>query len=224
MIAENQYLGPFEPFHNTLRAEFQEHAQVIKFTKSDYPFSSDDALDWFYIIVSGKVKVYEMNFETNREQTLYLLVRGDMFDVVTLLDGNLHELAVDVLEAGEALRFPVDKVREWMQVNQNFQQLIYKYVANQIRHIESLAIDLSLYETKDRLLKLLLKNVEFINKKGVNLLESLSHSEIASLIGTVRHIIDRHLKDLKSKGIIDKEKKNIILKDATKVLDMLNSL
>jgi CRP-like cAMP-binding protein len=224
MIAENQYLGPFEPFNNILRAEFQKYAQVIKFTKSDYPFSSDDSLEWFYIIVSGKVKVYEINFETNREQTLYLLVRGDMFDVVTLLDGNLHELAVDVLEAGEALRFPIDKVREWMQVNQNFQQLIYKYVANQIRNIESLAIDLSLYETRDRLLKLLLKNVEFINKKGVNLLDSLSHSEIASLIGTVRHIIDRHLKDLKSKGIIDKEKKNIILKDATKVLDMLNSL
>jgi len=224
MIAENQYLGPFEPFNSSLRLEFQKYAQVIKYTKSDYPFSSDDSLDWFYIIVSGKVKVYDLNFATNREQTLYLLVRGDMFDVVTLLDEQIHELAIDVLESGEALRFPIEKVREWMQVNPNFQKLIYKYVANQIRQVESLATDLSLLETKDRLLKLLLKNVDFINKKGVNLLESLSHSEIASLIGTVRHIIDRHLKELKSKGIIDKEKRTIVLKDATKVLDMLNSL
>ena len=224
MIAQNQYLGPFEPFSSNLKAEFQEHANLIKYTKNDYPFSSDDSLDWFYIIVSGKVKVYDINFETNREQTLYLLVRGDMFDVVTLLDGALHELAVDVLEAGEALRFPIEKVREWMRENRNFEKLIFKYVANQIRQVENLAIDLSLYETKDRLLKLLLKNRELMNKKGINLLENLSHTEIASLIGTVRHIIDRHLKELKNKEVIDKEKKSIILKDATKVLEMLKSL
>jgi len=224
MIANNQYLGPFEPFSTNLRAEFQEHASLIKYTKNDYPFSSDDSLNWFYIIVSGKLKVYDINFETNREQTLYLLVRGDMFDVVTLLDGALHELAVDVLEAGEALRFPIEKVREWMKQNDSFEKLIYKYVANQIRQVENLAIDLSLYETKDRLLKLLLKNRELMSKKGINLLENLSHSEIASLIGTVRHIIDRHLKELKKKNVIDKEKKSIILKDATKVLEMLKSL
>jgi len=224
MIAQNQYLGPFEPFNSNLRAEFQEHAHLIKYTKNDYPFSSDDSLNWFYIITSGKIKVYDINFETNREQTLYLLVRGDMFDVVTLLDGALHELAIDVLEAGEALRFPIEKVREWMRENRNFESLIYKYVAKQIRQVENLAIDLSLYETKDRLLKLLLKNKELMSKKGINLLENLSHSEIASLIGTVRHIIDRHLKELKNKEVIDKEKKSIILKDATKVLEMLKSL
>jgi len=225
MINQSQYLGPFEPFNNNfLKTEFQKYASLIKYTKNDYPFSSDDSLDWFYIIVSGKIKVYDINFETNREQTLYLLVRGDMYDVVTLLDGTIHELAVDVLESGEALRFPISKVREWMRENQNFEKLIYKYVATQIRQVESLALDLSLYETKDRLLKLLLRNNDFIAKKGVNLLENLSHSEIASLIGTVRHIIDRHLKDLKNKKIIDKEKKSIILKDATKVLEMLKSL
>jgi CRP-like cAMP-binding protein len=223
MIEQNQYLGPLEAFGG-LRAEFNRYADIIEFTKEVYPFSSDDSLEWFYVIVSGKIKVYDINFETNREQTLYMLVRGDMFDVVTLLDNSLHELAIDVLEAGQAIRFPIEKVREWMQNNPSFSQLIYKYVAKQIRDVESLATDISLLETKDRLLKLLLKNSDYISKRGVNLLDNLSHSEIAALIGTVRHIIDRHLKDLKNKKIIDKEKKSIILKDATKVLEMLKSL
>jgi CRP-like cAMP-binding protein len=223
VINQNQYLGPLEAFGG-LRAEFNKYADIIKFSKSDYPFSSDDSLEWFYVIVSGKIKVYDINFETNREQTLYLLVRGDMFDVVSLLDNSLHELAIDVLEGGEAIRFPVAKVREWMQQNPSFSQLMFKYVAKQIRDIESLATDLSLHETRDRLLKLLLKNEDFIKKRGVNLLENLSHSEIASLIGTVRHIIDRHLKELKNRNIIDKEKKSILIKDASKVLEMLKSL
>jgi len=49
-----------------------------------------------------------MNFENNREQTLYLLIKSDMYDVITLMDGNIHELVSDVLEDGEAIRFPID--------------------------------------------------------------------------------------------------------------------
>jgi len=136
---------------------------------------------------------------------------------------NLTKLWVDILEDGEALKIPIYKVKEWMQKFPPFERLIYKYIASQIRSVENLAIDLSLYDTKERLLKLLLKNIDTIDKKGVNLLEKLSHSEIANLIGTVRHIIDRHLKELKKENIIDKEKRRIILKDAKKLLEMLKS-
>jgi len=161
-----------------------------------------------------------MNFETNREQTLYLLIRGDMYDLVTLLDGREHNLASDILEAGEAIRFPVDKVREWMHKYPAFEQLIYRFVANQMRNLENLAIDLSLLETKERLLKLLLKNIDTIEHKGLSILDKLSRTEIANLIGTVRHIIDRHIKDLSNEGIIE-DKRSLKLKNAEKVLEML---
>jgi len=220
---KSNFLGPFEGFDTVLQAEFQKYGKVVNFSKNSYPFSPDDALKWFYIIINGKVKVYDINFETNREQTLYMLIRGDMFDVVSLLDNSYHELAIDVLESGQALRFPIVKVREWMKQNSNFEQLIYKYVATQIRSVESLATDISLLDTRDRLLKLLLKNIEIAQTRGVNILDNLSHSEIAALIGTVRHIIDRHLKQLKEDEILEDKKRTIILKDAKKVLEMLDS-
>ncbi|NPA28515.1 MAG: Crp/Fnr family transcriptional regulator [Epsilonproteobacteria bacterium] len=223
MITNTQFLGPFEGANSYLKKEFEENGTIIKFDKDNHPFDVDSTLKWFFIIISGKVKIYEINFETNREQTLYLLVKGDMYDVVTLLDNRPHEVMVDVLEKGEAIRFPINKVREWMRKFPAFEQLIYKYIATQIRNVEHLAIDLSLYDTKERLLKLLLRNVETLEKKGVNILEKLSHSEIANLIGTVRHIIDRHLKELKDEKIIEKEKRKIVLKDAKKLLEMLKS-
>jgi len=222
-MLKNQYLASFEGFAGVLKDEFEKHGSLVSFDKYDNPFSADNNLDWFYVIVTGKVKIYEMNFETNREQTLYLLMRGDMYDLVTLLDGKEHNLASEILEAGEAIRFPIAKVREWMRKYPAFEQLIFRFVASQMRNIENLAIDLSLYETKERLLKLLLRNINTIEHKGFSILDKLSRTEIANLIGTVRHIIDRHIKELKNEGLIFEDKRSLKLKNAEKVLEMLES-
>ncbi len=224
MVASNKLIGEFANFDDRLSSEIRTYGELIKFDKYSTIFDADNTLNWFYIIVSGKVKVYDINFKTNREQTVYMLTKGDMFDVVTLLDNKLHELAIDILEAGEVIKFPINKVREWMHLSITFEQLIYKYVAMQMRNLEELALDLSLLETKERLLKLILKNIESIDKKGVDILSKLSHKEIANLIGTVRHVIDRHLRSLEKDGVIDIEKRKISLKNAKKVLDMLTSL
>ena len=223
MLSSSTNLGPFIGFNNNLSKEFREYGTILEYDKETTIFDSDETLKWFYIIISGKIKVYDINFETNREQTLYLLVKGDMYDLVTLLDGKEHNLAVDVLEPGKVIRFPINKIREWMKTSVEFEQLIYRYVAMQMRNIENLAIDLSLYDTKERLLKLLLKNINTIESRGVDLLDKLSHTEIANLIGTVRHIIDRHLKSLKEDGIIDSKHRKIELINAQKALDLLTS-
>ncbi len=223
MLSSSTNLGPFIGFNNNLSKEFREYGTILEYDKESTIFDSDETLNWFYIIISGKIKVYDINFETNREQTLYLLVKGDMYDLVTLLDGKEHKLAVDVLEPGKVIRFPINKIREWMKASVEFEQLIYRYVAMQMRNIENLAIDLSLYDTKERLLKLLLKNINTIESRGVDLLDKLSHTEIANLIGTVRHIIDRHLKSLKEDGIIDSKHRKIELINAQKALDLLTS-
>ncbi len=223
MLNPTVNIGPFEAFSSVLRAEFEQYGEIINFSKNYNPFEPDNTKDWFYIIISGKVKIYDINFDTNREQTLYLLIRGDMYDVVTLLDNQEHTLASEVLEDGQAIKFPIIKVREWMHQVPAFEQLMYRYVASQMRKIEELALDLSLLDTKSRLLKLLLKNIETINTKGVDILDKLSHSEIATLIGTVRHIIDRHIKELKKEGILEDKKRVVALKNAQKVLKMLEN-
>lgn len=60
--------------------------KTIHFQAGDSPFESEDTLRYFYFIMSGKIKISQLNLETLKEQTIHLLTRGDMFDVVTLPD------------------------------------------------------------------------------------------------------------------------------------------
>ena len=213
----------FKNLNDTLKDEINRYAKLIKFKKNEYVFDSDDATKHFYIFLSGRVKVYQINLDTLKEQTISILSFGDMFDAITLLDGQIHEVMVDILEDGEALRLPIEKVREWIYKNPAFNRIFFPYIATQMRKAENLSCELSLYDTNERLIHLILKNLEADNKHKKTLLQNLSRSEIANLIGTVRHVVDRHIKELKNAGAIETKRKNIIVKDIEKLLKLLKN-
>ncbi len=209
--------------NDTLKNEINKYAKLISFDKGDVVFDSYDTTKHFYIFLSGRVKVYQINLENSKEQTIYILELGDMFDTITLLDGKIHEVVTEVLEAGEAMRLPVEKVREWIDTNPAFNRIFFPYIAKQMRKVEELSVELSLYDTSERLIRLILKNLTPARKDTKTLLQNLSRSEIASLIGTVRHVVDRHIKELKESGAIDVKRKNIAIKDIKKLLDSISA-
>jgi len=212
----------FDNLNDSLKQDINKYAKLVEFKKSEAFFNSEDAMKNFYIFLSGKVKVYQLNLENAKEQTIFLLGIGDMYDTITLLDGKVHEVVTEVLEDGEALCLPIKKVREWLDTNPAFNRIFFPYLASQMRKVEELATDLSLYSTSERLMKLILKNIA--PNRGKNLLHNLSRVEIASLIGTVRHVVDRHINELKDDGAIEVKRKQIIIKDIKKLLKKLKFL
>ncbi len=209
---------------DVLRREIEDAGRIVVFNKREDPFAFGATLEYFFFIFSGKLKVFEMSLANSKEQTLYLLGRGDMFDTVTLFDDEPHEVMTEILEPGEALRVPIDRVREWIYRYPVFGNALLKYVASQIRHVEELASDLTLLDTKERLIKLFVRNLERSERTGQNLLKNLSHAEIAKLIGTVRHVVDRHIKQLKEEGIIEAGRRKIALKNLEKLQEKLENI
>jgi CRP/FNR family cyclic AMP-dependent transcriptional regulator len=217
-------LERFSRIGDSLRREIEEVGRLVTFSKENDPFGFNNTLEHFFFLFGGKLKVFEMNLANGKEQTLYLLGRGDMFDTVVLMDGQPHEVMTEVLEPGEALRVPIAKAREWMVRYPVFAEIVLKYVASQIRYVEELAADLTLLDTKERLIKLIIQSLERSERTGHNLLENLSHAEIAKLIGTVRHVVDRHIKQLKEEGIIEAGRRKIALKNLEKLQEKLDNI
>lgn len=208
-----------------LRGEMGIYGDIVTFSKKDTLFDYDNTLNYFYIFLSGKVKIYQLNLHNAKEQTIYLLGRGDMYDVVTLLDANNHEVMTEILEGGSALQIPIGRAREWMYDYPAFGEVILRYIAKQFRKVEELATDLTLFNTQERLIKLIIQNININdNTKETNPLDGLSHTEIANLIGTVRHVVDRHIKQLKSDGILEDQRKKVSLKNKEKLLDKMKEL
>lgn len=218
---KKELLLPLDIEQNILHQDIEKHGKIRVFSKGELLFTPEEMRSIFFFVLDGRIKVSQVNLSSGKEQTLKILTHGDMYDVVTLLDSKLHDNLLHALDDVTIIVFPMDVVKKWMHEDPDFNKLLFPYIAKQFRDIEELALDLSFYDTSTRLLKLIAKNIDHKAKGDSGLLHDLSHEEIASLIGTVRKVLNRNIQTLKSEGIIDVEHKNIKLKDTQKLLDQL---
>ncbi|AFL67754.1 Crp/Fnr family transcriptional regulator [Sulfurospirillum barnesii] len=211
-----------EVIQQELHEDIARFGRVSFVKKGEVLMRPEECLEHFFVLLEGRVKISQINFENGKEQILYLLSKGDMYDVVSLLDGKMHENMAMALDDVKLLVFPIELFREWIETKPSFNKLFFPYVAKQLREMENLASDLSLYDTTTRLVKLIAKNIEKEgDKQTLKLINNLSHDELANLIGTVRKVLNRNLQSLKKEGLIDIKRKEIYIKDSQNLLEHL---
>jgi len=195
----------------------------LYFKKGEDPLSSANTSEYFYFIMSGKLKIYDIDFKSSKEQILYMLSYGDMFDVVSLLDGKPNEYISEVLEDTHIVQLPLKDVKNMILIDEKFRQYFYAYIASQLKSMENLAVSLSFYDVYQRVIQLFARFTENINGVSqLRVINNLSHEDIASMVGSVRKVVNRSLQRLKEDGVIDIQRKNIHIKNFQKLLDKLS--
>jgi len=224
MTTQTKDIELFSNLTTDFEQELYQVSKIVEYEKGSNPFYPEDLLQYFYMVINGKIKTYQINFDNNKEQTIFVYRRGDMFDIISLLDNQPHEVVYEVMEDCKVLQIPIEKVRYWIEHNPTFNKKFFPYLAQAMRHTETLATDISLYETKDRLVNLLLDNVNPNKPFKYQLLQNLSNSEIAKLLGTVRHVVERTIKQLKDDNLIEKSRKAIKILNFEKLLEKTSTM
>jgi CRP/FNR family transcriptional regulator len=213
------------PLFKNLREETIHH-MMLSFQRKTWPKNSaiGDRMrtsQRFWVLLSGRLKVYRANPETGREQTIFLLGPGDVFDVICLLDGEPHDVDATTIDDLEVLSAPLDEVRGWIERYPEFNHAFLRYLGEQIRQLEDLATDLSLYDTWTRLAKLLVTHLDPDHPQKLRLISDLSHEELASMTGSVRAVVNRHIQSLKEEGILKTGRKLLEITDLDKLLSKI---
>jgi len=224
MKKTNELPLPFENLNQTLQTRINTQAKTITLNKGEVPFLSNELEKYIYIVKEGKIKNYQLNLDNGKEQTIYIYRKNHIFDTVILLDGESHDVCYEVLENTTLLMFPIDFIRNLLYKYPEFSQKFYLYLSKQMRYLEEMLTDMSLYSTSERLIKLIIQDFQPDNIFRFNILEGLSHTESAKLLGTVRHVVERHLHDLKKDHIIDIVNRNIKILESEKLLKKIKFL
>lgn len=212
---------PIDIVQTKFKQDVEKYGRVLFFSKDEMIFTPEEMMQKFIFILEGRIKVSQINLKDAKEQIFSILTKGDMYDVVTLLDAKIHENLLYALDEVKLVVFPIELVRKWMHEDPNFNKVLFPYISQQLRDREELALDLSFYNTSERLIKLISKTINHENPNKRNLLHDLSHEVIASIIGTVRKVLNRHIQQLKDDDIITVKRKKIEIKDTQKLLEKL---
>ncbi len=181
--------------------------------------NSSGTASYIHFIVSGRLKVYQVNPSTGREHIIFILSRGDLFDLLLLLDNEPHEIFWEALDDMELLKIPLTEMHRWIVSHPEINKTLLHYVGKRMRQLENIATDISLHNTLVRLTNLLLANINGKTNK-LQLINNLSNDEIAGLIGTTRAVVNRHIQELKRCGAITVHRKAIDVKNIEALLSI----
>lgn len=182
-----------------------------KFERGRTLFHEGSQATGFYVIVSGKIKIFKLSLE-GKEQILHIFEKGEFFgEVPVFADGN-YPAHAEALEAGRVLFFPrtafAGLVRDEPSLALNMLAILCRRLRRFTHQIE----DLSLKEVPGRLAAYLL----YLGERDATsdrLELDTTKGQLASLLGTIPETLSRILARMSQQGFIRVEGRRITVLD-----------
>ena len=186
-----------------------------KLVKKEVLFADGEEARGFYVILSGKMKLYKISPE-GKEQILHIVAAPDAFAEAALFLGGTYPAFAEALTDTQLLFFPK---RDFVQLIERNPQLSINMIVTLSQYLKRFTLlieELSLKEVSARMAKhlidLSLKAVK--EGKSPNDVElDLSKTQLASKLGTISETLSRTLAKMKAKKIIDVKRNRILILD-----------
>lgn len=170
-------------------------------------FHQGDPGEALYVILSGLVKVYQMD-DAGRQHTLAILENGDFFGEMAIFDGAPRSATAEALTESTVLTLKRDAVLGCLR---EAPEMAINLLATLSRRIRQANIQVERFlghDVRSRVAGVLLDMLRDFGKPPaqgepgelINLL--LTHQELANLAGTARETVTRTLCELQDSGAI----------------------
>jgi CRP/FNR family transcriptional regulator, dissimilatory nitrate respiration regulator len=173
------------------------------YRRSQTIFSEGDDGDGFYVVASGRVKVFKLSHE-GKEQILHILGAGEPFGEVPVFAGEHFPAHAEAMEEARVFFFPRTAFVELIKKNPSLALNMLAMLSRRLRRFSALIEDLSLKEVPGRLSAYLLYLSEAKNKSD-NLTLDISKAQLASLLGTIPETLSRILARMSSEELIQSD-------------------
>lgn len=203
------------PLFNGLPAEqIGELAKICldqRYEKGGELFSEGDSAKGFYLVISGKIKIYKLSLE-GKEQILHIFGSGEILGEVPVFAGGSYPANAEAIEPGRALFFPRTSFMELVGREPAIAVNLLGLLSQRLRRFTHMIEDLSLKEVPGRLAAYLIYLGKRSGSRQTLELE-ITKAQLASLLGTIPETLSRILTKMAQQGIISVEGRKIRVLD-----------
>ena len=172
--------------------------------KKEILFTDGEAAKGFYIVLSGKMKIYKVSPE-GKEQILHIVSAPDAFAEAALFLEGTYPAFAEALSDCHLLFFPKRNFIQLIEKNPRLSINMIVTLSHYLKRFALLVEELSLKEVSSRIAKYLLDLSLRSVKEGRSPKEvelDLSKTQLALRLGTISETLSRTLAKMKAKGII----------------------
>jgi len=170
------------------------------FKKKQTIFAEGDAGNGFYLVISGRVKVFKISRE-GKEQILHIIGPGEPFGEVPVFSGEHFPAHAQAMEETRSFFIPRRAFIDLIKKNPSLAMNMLAVLSKRLRRFSALVEDLSLKEVPGRLSAYLLYLSE-TGGRSPHLTLDISKTQLASLLGTIPETLSRILARMSSEDLI----------------------
>ncbi|MEJ5365864.1 MAG: Crp/Fnr family transcriptional regulator [Desulfosoma sp.] len=181
------------------------------YRKGDVLFAEGKKADGFFVVCSGRVKVFKVSFD-GREQILHLFDAGNILGEVPVFAGGAYPAHAEALTDARALFIPREGFIRLIQEESGLALAMLAVLSRKLRHFTHLVESLSLKEVPGRLASYLLVMCERGGSEDAVDLE-ISKTQLAALLGTIPETLSRIFSKMTAAGLIAMQGRTILIKN-----------
>ncbi len=175
--------------------------------------------DGLYFVIEGQVRLVKTSTD-GREHVLRVLGPGTTFNDIAVFDGGPNSDSAVAVGPTVVGRIPKAEMTALVEKHPQVAKAALKVLSARQRSLTGTVEDLALRDVTTRVARLLLGCIgrhEHIIEKADNACARITHQEIASMVGSVREVVQRALKELERDGAIALERTRIRIRDPVKL-------
>jgi CRP/FNR family transcriptional regulator len=181
--------------------------------KNSLLFSQGEAAEGFFLIVTGRVKVFKMSQE-GKEQILHIFGPGEIVGEVPVFSGRGYPASAVTLKDSELLYIPREG---FLRLATDQPQILLNMLATLSRRLRTFTVQierLTLMEVASRLAEVLLEIAGRGSPGQQDVAElKVTKGQLANQIGTTPETLSRSLQKMSRKGMIRVNRNRVAILD-----------
>jgi CRP-like cAMP-binding protein len=156
--------------------------------RGDVLFKEGDVPDALYIVLSGRIAIAIDNKPLDsRESVVALMVEGDLFGDLALLDGGARSALARALEPSTVLHIPYSAVEPQLSTNPDLLWGITRVLARRLRAMDEALADSVFLDVTGRTAKRLLE----LSEGKDEFVLPVTQEELAGMVGASRERVNK---------------------------------
>lgn len=206
-------------------AEISQHKIMNLYKKGQFLFTQGNQPQGIFFVRTGNIKITQTGDE-GKETFIRIVSGGGILGHRSLFTNQTLKASATAMEDSSVCFLDKKFILKTIQKNPFVAMTIIEKLSKDMGIAEQKVISFHQKSVKERLAELLLTLKEGHGERQQNnfiaITLKITREEMATMIGTASETLIRTFADLKFEGIVDQDKKTIIIKNEKKLLDLAN--
>ena len=206
-----------------LEAFFRSKGFQRKIRAGEMIFMENDVIDTIFYITEGLVKLFIVSHD-GREKTMHILGAGQIFGEMSMFEGLGYCVNAQTLSDTVVFCSTFKELRDSAMEDPLIALELLRVVSDKLLVSNQQIKDMIFYDVAGRTANQILvfkKQFGQETPDGVLIQLTLTHQELANLLGTSRVTVTKILNILEDEGIIEMVNRRILIKDEAKLINYI---